>query len=81
MGLFDKLRGKTDAHAAGTKHTGHGPPPPGMVVDPVCKMWVDPNHPPGGSSAHGSQTFHFCSPGCKRSFEADPHRYLGHHAH
>jgi Cu+-exporting ATPase len=47
---------------------------------PVCKMKVDTvktQH----KTQHGPQVYHFCSAGCKQSFEKDPHRYLGSHAH
>ncbi|HLE97913.1 MAG TPA: YHS domain-containing protein [Candidatus Thermoplasmatota archaeon] len=49
----------------------------GKAVDPVCKMKVDKAKPPGGTSSHGSETYYFCGPGCKRQFEADPHKWLG----
>lgn len=43
--------------------------------DPVCGMDVDP------SSAtqkfeHQGTTYYFCSPGCRKSFEAEPQKYL-----
>ena len=53
------------------------------VRDPVCGMTVQP--PTGHSAEHLGQTFHFCSAGCRQSFEKDPERYLagtgGAHAH
>lgn len=27
------------------------------------------------SSKHDDRTFYFCSPGCKASFDKDPHKY------
>ncbi|MGQ0535058.1 MAG: YHS domain-containing protein [Methanobacteriota archaeon] len=48
--------------------------------DPVCGMTVEPAKA-AGSSAHGRATFYFCSPSCKSKFDADPHRYMGHHEH
>lgn len=45
------------------------------TVDPVCGMSVDPRTA-RFSAGHAGQTFYFCSPGCQRSFEADPQRYL-----
>lgn len=60
MGFLDKLRGK-DAGAA-------------KVTDPVCGMTIDPAKA-AGTSTHDGKTVHFCSPGCKRSFDADPAKY------
>ena len=65
MGFLDKLRGKPD----GAKAT-----------DPVCDMSIDPAKA-AGSSQHGPRTYYFCSPGCKAKFDAEPHKYLGNHAH
>lgn len=62
MGIFDKLRGK----AAG----------PAKVTDPICGMTIDPTGAAGKSTFEG-QTYHFCSAGCKREFDADPRRHLG----
>lgn len=41
-----------------------------MERDPVCGMQVDPK-----TATHEGKTFYFCSAGCKRTFDADPHRY------
>lgn len=68
MGFLDKLKGK-DSTAA-----------PAKVKDPVCGMMIDPAKA-AGKSEHGGQTYHFCSAACKSSFDADPHRFLGAHAH
>ena len=38
-----------------------------MDVDPATARW---------SAAYAGRTFYFCSPGCKRSFERNPHAYL-----
>ncbi len=53
--------------------------PTSMARDPVCGMEVDPKHA-AGTSTHEGVTFYFCSPGCKRTFDKDPHRY-GHGGH
>jgi P-type Cu+ transporter len=53
----------------------HARSTPGAVHDPVCGMTVDPaaaEH----QSEHAGQTYHFCSSGCRRRFEADPVRYV-----
>jgi len=50
--------------------------PPEVAMDPVCHMeveiatarWV---------SEHEGKKYYFCAPGCQRSFEADPAKYLG----
>ncbi len=43
--------------------------------DPVCGMEVDPataKH----KTEYREETYYFCGPGCKKSFDADPERYL-----
>ena len=56
-----------------------------MYKDPVCGMDVDPETAAGKSEYKG-QTYYFCSPGCKKSFDNDPEKYIsefhehsGHH--
>ena len=44
--------------------------------DPVCDMDVTPETAAGTSEYNGT-TYYFCSPGCKRSFDKDPGKYLG----
>ncbi len=46
------------------------------AVDPICKMDVDTDNPPGGQSEHQGTTYYFCAPGCKVAFEKDPEKYL-----
>lgn len=46
-----------------------------MVIDPVCKMQVDPNKAPAKSEYRGA-TYYFCAPGCKLAFDEDPAKYL-----
>ncbi len=55
--------------------------------DPVCGMAVNPQSA-AGQSEYGGQTYYFCSPGCKKAFDAEPQKYAqaedhgGHdHAH
>jgi YHS domain-containing protein len=48
----------------------------GSVKDPVCGMLVDPKTAPAKSEYKG-QTYYFCAPGCKTSFDKDPEKYLG----
>ena len=43
--------------------------------DPVCDMDVIPETAAGKSEYKG-ETYYFCSPGCKRSFDKDPEKYL-----
>ena len=45
------------------------------AVDPVCGMDVDSNHT-GITAEFDGDTFYFCAEGCRRSFEADPCKYL-----
>lgn len=52
-----------------------------MYKDPVCGMDVDPKTAAGKSEYKG-QTYYFCSPGCKKSFDNDPEKYIsGSHEH
>ena len=46
------------------------------AVDPICKMDVDTDNPPGGQSDHQGATYYFCAPGCKVAFDKDPEKYL-----
>lgn len=46
-----------------------------MAIDPVCKMEVDEKTAPAKSEYNG-KTYYFCAPGCKKSFDEDPARYL-----
>jgi len=52
-----------------------------MHKDPVCGMNVNPETAAGKSEYKG-KTYYFCSPGCKKSFDADPEKYIsGSHEH
>lgn len=57
---------------------------PTTVKDPVCGSEIDPATS-ANSSEYKGQTYYFCCPGCKRSFDKDPEKYLtkdehqGHH--
>jgi Cu+-exporting ATPase len=46
-----------------------------MARDPVCGMEVRPDEAAGVSQDKGT-THYFCSPGCKKKFDADPEKYL-----
>ena len=46
------------------------------VHDPVCGMDIDPATA-AGTSEYKGQTYYFCSPGCKKSFDKDPEKYVG----
>ena len=46
------------------------------AIDPVCGMTVDPGTARRTSEYQGT-TFYFCSPSCKKAFDADPTSYLG----
>ncbi|MGH2523095.1 MAG: YHS domain-containing protein, partial [Anaerolineales bacterium] len=45
------------------------------VTDPVCGMEVETATAQWKTEYKG-QTYYFCAPGCKRSFEQDPEKYL-----
>ena len=59
-----------------SSHTSAGGTTPRsqVVTDPVCGMSVDPDQSRFVSEHDGKQ-FHFCSAGCKQTFDADPGRY------
>jgi Cu+-exporting ATPase len=46
-----------------------------MEIDLVCKMEVDPATAEWKSD-YKDKTYYFCAPGCKRSFDKDPEKYL-----
>jgi YHS domain-containing protein len=46
-----------------------------MAIDPVCKMEVDEESAQWTSEYQG-ETYYFCAPGCKSSFDKDPEKYL-----
>ena len=46
------------------------------AIDPVCGMTIDPGTARRTSEYQGT-TFYFCSPGCKKAFDADPTSYVG----
>jgi len=47
-----------------------------FVVDPVCEIKVNPEHPPAKIVVQG-RTYYFCSELCKRLFEREPGKYIG----
>jgi YHS domain-containing protein len=54
-----------------------------MALDPVCHMEVDEMTAQWTSEYEG-QTYYFCAPGCKASFDKNPEKYLngtGEHNH
>ena len=46
-----------------------------MAMDPVCNMEVD-EATAQWTSEYKGQTYYFCAPGCKKSFDDNPERYL-----
>lgn len=50
------------------------------AIDPVCKMEVEVETAQF-KSEHAGEMYYFCSPGCQRSFEKDPHKYLPQNHH
>lgn len=49
------------------------------AIDPVCRMTVDTDRAEY-RSFHKSETYYFCSAGCKESFDSDPGKYIAHPA-
>ena len=46
------------------------------AIDPICKMEVDTDSPPGGQSEYQGTSYYFCAPGCKVAFDQEPEKYL-----
>jgi Cu+-exporting ATPase len=51
--------------------------PDADATDPVCGMQVE-TPKARHTSEYGGETYYFCSPGCKRSFEKEPEKYGPH---
>jgi YHS domain-containing protein len=47
-----------------------------MAIDPVCNMEVD-EATAQWTSEYKGQTYYFCAPGCKVSFDENPEKFLG----
>jgi YHS domain-containing protein len=47
-----------------------------MAIDPVCGMEVDEKTAKHKTEYKG-ETYYFCAPGCKFTFEEDPESYVG----
>jgi Cu+-exporting ATPase len=45
-----------------------------MVKDPVCGMNVDESRA-AATAVYRGQTYHFCSQGCKATFDKAPEKY------
>ncbi len=46
-----------------------------LVKDLVCGMEIDPATA-AGSSEYEGQTYYFCNLNCKKSFDAEPAKYV-----
>ena len=46
-----------------------------MATDPVCKMVIEESTA-AATSEYKGKTYYFCAMGCKKSFDADPEKYL-----
>lgn len=47
-----------------------------MAIDPICKMEVDEENAKFKSTYKG-KTYYFCAPGCKKTFDENPEKYIG----
>jgi membrane fusion protein, copper/silver efflux system len=47
-----------------------------QAKDPVCGMDVDTSAPDAIKTKYGGKTHYFCSPKCKKDFEANPAKYI-----
>ncbi|MET0380835.1 MAG: heavy metal translocating P-type ATPase [Methyloceanibacter sp.] len=63
------------AHPAHDDHGVSDRPAPGMAIDPVCGMQVDPAVTPH-HARHNGKDYHFCSVKCRERFEARPELFL-----
>ncbi|HIH70400.1 MAG TPA: YHS domain-containing protein [Methermicoccus shengliensis] len=46
-----------------------------MAIDPVCNMKVDEGTAKYKSTYKG-KVYYFCAPGCKKSFDENPEKYV-----
>ncbi len=46
-----------------------------MAMDLVCNMEVD-EATAQWTTEYNGQTYYFCAPGCKKSFDDDPEKYV-----
>lgn len=51
------------------------PQAPAQALDPICGMTVEIQSA-RGHSHHAGRDYYFCCPGCKKTFDKDPARYL-----
>jgi YHS domain-containing protein len=58
------------ARGGNMKHKATGQ----TVTDPVCGMQIEPLQA-AATRTHEGVTFYFCSQGCAKEFDADPHRF------
>ncbi|MDT3682566.1 MAG: YHS domain-containing protein [Truepera sp.] len=47
-----------------------------LRIDPVCGQVVNAGYAPY-SRARGGATYHFCGPGCRARFDAEPGAFTG----
>jgi YHS domain-containing protein len=45
-----------------------------MVIDPVCKMKVEPDKA-AAKADYAGQMYYFCSDTCRKTFTAEPEKY------
>jgi YHS domain-containing protein len=46
-----------------------------MAIDPICKMTVDETTAKFTSDYKGKK-YYFCAPGCKKTFDSEPEKYI-----
>ena len=46
-----------------------------MAKDPICVMTVD-EATAKYTTTHMGKTYYFGAPGCRKAFEANPHKYM-----
>ncbi|HYM60269.1 MAG TPA: YHS domain-containing protein [Thermoanaerobaculia bacterium] len=61
-----------------TDNDVHDRPTAKQMIDPVCKMLVNPETA-AAKVDHGSHVHYFCAISCKEEFEKDPKKYHDKH--
>lgn len=74
IGLMADMKFMKGHHGHGAKHAAGVRA--GKDTDPVCGMEVDESKAEHRVE-HLGKTYYFCAPGCKKSFEENPGKYIG----
>jgi len=67
---------KSEADEMSAAQAPRHQPKEAEAVDPVCGMTVDPMKAGMLKTLFEGETYYFCNPACKETFENDPHSYM-----